>query len=324
MTMTREELTVAAEQAFSAQDLAPDAETSWQTISDMGWLMMCVPDERGGLGLGLEARAVIHHALGRSLVSGPAITQMMAIDGLAGGERSAATDALLERAMTGEVMTAPLSHTRDGKRLEAVPDADRASHVLDTSDERIALIPLAGCTIVERETWDTTRRLFDVTPTGEGAVTLAQGETAKQLNAAIQTNMLVALAADALGGAEAALAMSVEYLGTRRQFGRPLAMFQALKHRCANMRAQLSLAEALLWQEVQGSPDPIAAGALKAHCCHAYQHIAEEAIQLHGGVGLTVEHSCHLFLKRAFLDGALGGTCDHWEELAGRRLLAAE
>ncbi|MCB2064470.1 MAG: acyl-CoA dehydrogenase family protein, partial [Novosphingobium sp.] len=239
MSITRAELEAAAAQAFDAQELAPEAEASWHTIAEMGWLMMCVPEELGGLGQGNEARAVIHQALGRTLVPGPMIAQMMVIDALAGGVRSNEADALLEAAMAGQVMTASLALGSGENVLTAVPDADLASHALQVNSELIALVPLSECEIVKQETWDGTRRLFDVKVPDEQGVTLAKGEVARDLAEAIRANMLLALAADALGGAEAALAVSVEHLGTRRQFDRPLAMFQALKHRCADLRVAI-------------------------------------------------------------------------------------
>jgi alkylation response protein AidB-like acyl-CoA dehydrogenase len=112
--------------------------------------------------------------------------------------------------------------------------------------------------------------------------------------------------------------MTIDYLKTRRQFDRPLAMFQALKHRVADLKIAHSAAEALLWNRAIGAPTLAEIGALKAHCTTAYLRIAEETIQLHGGIGLTQEHPCHLFLKRAFLNCALGGDPDYWEEQAGR------
>lgn len=317
MIVSRAELSASVEKIFSKNGLAPDPDFSWQAIIEMGWLLMAVPEERGGLGQGGEARCVIHHGLGRMLVPSPIVAHMMVIDALVGARRGDRTDALLEAAASGQRMTASLALGDRGDVLEAVPDADRASHVLHIDDDRIALVPLAGCEVHERETWDTTRRLFDVRVGTQANVVLAGGEAARTMAQSIRSSMLIALAADSLGGAEAALAMTIEYLGTRRQFDRPLAMFQALKHRCANLRAALSLADALLWQRASAGVSLVQAGALKAEACRVYKEVAEEAIQLHGGIGLTLEHPCHLFLKRAFLNSALGGDGDYWDERAG-------
>ncbi|MES2157983.1 MAG: acyl-CoA dehydrogenase [Pseudomonadota bacterium] len=316
MSMTRNELQDAAAKAFGGGDLTPDAADSWTLIADMGWLMMAVPDAQGGLGLGREAVGVIHQALGRTLVAGPAIAQMLVIEALsaAGGQ-----DDLLGRAMAGELMSASLA-----EGLSAVPDADRASHVLRVDAGRVALLPMAGLAIMAQATWDKTRRLFDVDAGDAAGIVLASGDAATALADRLSALRSIALAADCIGGADAALRLTIDYLETRRQFDRPLALFQALKHRVADMKTALVAAEALFWARAgDDAADAVAMGAMKAHAATVYRAIAEEAIQLHGGIGLTMEHPCHLFLKRATLNGVLGGDGDHWDEAMGRRMLAA-
>lgn len=321
MSTERAELRDAARKAFGAGGLAPDAETSWTTVAEMGALMMAVPEGLGGLGLGHEATGVVHTELGRTLAPGPAIAQMLVIEALCAADSLAERQDLLDRAMAGEIMTASLSRADTWGYLTAVPDADRASHVLVVQQGRVTLVPLEGAEITPRETWDKTRRLFDVRPTGEGLV-LAEGDAATALAQRLEAQMLFALAGDSLGGADAILELTIEYLGTRRQFDRPLALFQALKHRVADMKTWLSAAEALFWNRALDASAGVAElGALKAHAAGVYRAIAEDAIQLHGGIGLTMEHPCHLFLKRATLNSALGGDADHWEEQAGRRAL---
>ncbi|CAN5419787.1 acyl-CoA dehydrogenase family protein [soil metagenome] len=321
MTMTRAELRDAARQAFGEGGLTPDAEKSWSLIAEMGWLMMAVPEAQGGLGLGREAVGVIHTELGRALVPGPAMTQMLVIEALSAADDSLERNDLLARAMAGEVMTASLSL---GGKLDCVPDADRASHALIIAADRVALVSLDGATVTARDTWDKTRRLFDIEVVAKG-VTLAIGDAAVALGRQIETQLLFALAGDSLGGADAILELTIDYLKTRRQFDRPLALFQALKHRVADMKTWLSAAEALFWNRAL---DPAATlgeiGALKAHATSVYRAIAEDAVQLHGGIGLTMEYYCHLFLKRATLNAVLGGDADYWEEQAGRQLLQAD
>jgi alkylation response protein AidB-like acyl-CoA dehydrogenase len=302
--MDRSELQDSARRAFGEGGLMPDADASWQSLTDMGWFMMAVPEAQGGLGLGQVAAGVIYYELGRALVPGGAIAQMLVVEALAA---TGQTD-LLERAMLGARMTTDLCHA---------VDADTASHILLVSDERITLAAIDAAT--HRPTWDESRRLFDVTP-GD-ALVLAEGDAAKALAQRLEAQLLFALSADSLGGAEAVLAMTVEYLKTRRQFDRPLAMFQALKHRVADLKIRHAAAEALFWNRADGAPTLAEMSALKAHCCAAYAEIAEDAIQLHGGIGLTQEHHCHLFLKRAFLNRALGGDTDFHEERAGRALM---
>ncbi len=100
-------------------------------------------------------------------------------------------------------------------------------------------------------------------------------------------------------------------------------MFQALKHRCADLKTQVVAAEALLWKRaIEDEASVTDLGALKALASDVYHMVTEEAIQLHGGIGLTDEHNCHLFMKRAMLNLQLGGSVDTWRERAGRQALA--
>lgn len=325
MSMTREELQDSARRAFGDLGLAADAEKSWSLIAEMGWLMMAVPEELGGLGLGGEAAGVIHTEIGRALVPGPGIAQLLVIEALAAADGAEARDSLLERAMGGEVMTTALAPARsDSGALSCVPDADRASHVLVSGPDRVALVPLDAASLIHQPTWDETRRLFTVQLGDASGTVLAEGEAAAALARRLDGSLAFALAGDSLGAAAALLEMTVEYLKTRRQYDRPLALFQALKHRAADMKTWLSAAEALFWSSAAApEPDRVALGALKAHATSAAARIAEEAIQLHGGIGVTMEHPCHLFLKRVMLDAALGGDNDDWEEAAGRAALNA-
>ena len=321
MSGLRTELADAARKALGDGMARDDAAA---LPGEMGWLMAHVPEDRGGLGLGHDGLAAIAKELGRALVPGPMVAQLGVIAALAHAAPFEGRDALLEAAMGGQVMTTSLA-PEAAAMLTCVPDADRASHVLVLRPDRVALIArdAPGVTVIERPTWDRTRRLFDVTvPHDAPAIVLAEGAAAQALEATARATMLLALAADALGGAEAALAMTVDYLKTRRQFDRPLAMFQALKHRVADLQCAIAAADALLWQRADQADATLPEiGALKAHACGVYRAVTEEMIQLHGGIGLTAEHACHLFLKRAMLNAALLGDGAHWDEVSGRALL---
>jgi alkylation response protein AidB-like acyl-CoA dehydrogenase len=324
MSLDRSELESAARQAFPPEILVPDATSSWTALTDMGWWAMTVPEAHGGLGLGETAAAVIQYAMGAALVPGPAIAQMLVIEALANSSSSESARSYLQRAMTGTVMTAALGGETNAV-LRAVPDADKASHILHVDKQDVALIAMdaPGLSFSSRPTWDRTRRLFDVIlPPEAPRLVLASGQAGLRLTTRLRTSLHQALAADSLGAAETLLGLTVDYLMTRRQFDRPLAMFQALKHRVADHRMALSAAQALLWRGA-GDPNeqPTRCAALKAHACRVAVEIAEDSVQLHGGIGLTMEHHCHLFLKRALLNAALGGSTDLLEEEVGRARL---
>ena len=330
----RSELHDAAQKAFPRDALKPDRDASWKLAAEMGWLMLPLPEDAGGLGLGRDAAAAIHFELGRVLASAPLIPAMATVQALGASDALADKDGWIERATTGEFITTSLlpgagSVFGGGDEalpaaIAGVPDADLASHLLVLGGDKLVLAPLAGATLAERPLWDESRRLFNVTLGDAAPVVLAEGEQARALAEQIQVELLVALAAESLGGAAAILELTIDYLKTRKQYDRPLAMFQALKHRSADLRIQLGAAEALLWSEAVKPAVTLAqAGALKAHAAEVYRHVCEEAMQLHGGVSLTDELYCHLFMKRANLNVQLGGDADRWTEARGREVLAA-
>jgi alkylation response protein AidB-like acyl-CoA dehydrogenase len=330
----RAELHDAAQKAFPADKLKPAREASWPLIAEMGWLLLPLPEDAGGLGLGRDASAAIHFELGKVLSTAPLIPALQAVQALGAASGLADQAGWIERATAGELITTSLLPggvtLSDGKlsgTLSAVPDADMAGHVLVLAPGLAALVPVdgTGVSLAEKPLWDKSRRLFDVTLSDVATnLVIAEGAAADALADRLAGELALALAADSLGGANAALDMSVEYLKTRKQFDRPLAMFQALKHRCADLKVLVAGAEALLWSRtVDAEASVTDLGALKALASDVYRMVAEEAIQLHGGIGLTEEHDCHLFMKRAMLNLQLGGSADAWREKAGRQALAA-
>lgn len=320
------ELQDSARKVLGGLGVPADGEKTWRHIIELGWLTVSVPEELGGLGQGLAGACALYRELGCSLAAAPFLPAMLAIDALCHG----GSGSWVERLAAGAYVCAPLAESKlsaAANRLtglaSAVPDADRASHVVLCASEGdcVALVPFGslGVEIRQRATWDTTRRLFDLQLDGvelDESLVLARGPAAQALCRRLSTHRNFALAADSVGGAIALLDRTVEYLLTRRQFGRPLAMFQALKHRCADLKALTCAAEALLGDSL-GRLDAVddADAALlglqaKSFATSAYARVAEEALQLHGGIGMTAEYSCHLFLKRALLNAQLGRSND--------------
>ena len=339
MSIERTELHDAAQKAFPADQLKPARETSWPLIAEMGWLLLPLPEDAGGLGLGRDSSAAIHFELGKVLSTAPLIPALLAVQALAAADELVDQAGWIERATTGELITTNLlpaavevgtsgSIVLSGT-LPCVPDADLASHVLVIAKGLAALIPLdaAGVAVTERKLWDESRRLFDVTLTNHQVapeLVVARGDAANVLAERLHGELQIALAAESLGGATAALEMTIEYLKTRKQFDRPLAMFQALKHRVADLKTRVVAAEALLWKRAEDNDATLVdLGAVKALASDVYRLVVEEAIQLHGGIGLTEEHPIHLFMKRAMLNLQLGESLDTWRERAGRQALAA-
>lgn len=129
----------------------------------------------------------------------------------------------------------------------------------------------------------------------------------------------VALAADSLGGASRVLEMTIEHLKVRRQFGRQIGSFQALKHRCASSFADIELARAAVeFAAGLAVITPGAASIAKQQADDAFRHAAAENVQMHGAMGFTWEYPAHFYLRRAALNSALHGSpLWHKDRLAG-------
>jgi alkylation response protein AidB-like acyl-CoA dehydrogenase len=326
MSVELNELQDSVRQVIDAVGVAAKEEILWPQIVELGWLLVAVPEAAGGLDTGIQGSSAMHLELGRGLSAAPYLPAMLAIDALC-ESTVADRDSWLERVTTGEFVTAPLGESRiqlsgdvlSGTAL-AVQSADTATHVLLWSLARdvVALIALdqAGVERIARTTWDHTRRLFDVKLNNvqlANQIVLARGSQAAGLATRLLVQRDFAMAADAIGGADALLKQTVEYLQTRVQFKRPLAMFQALKHRCADLKAATVAADAMLSDAVRrvegnlnGAEAELKAKGAKLLATTTFARVAEESLQLHGGIGMADEHPCHLYLKRALLSEQLG------------------
>jgi alkylation response protein AidB-like acyl-CoA dehydrogenase len=136
----------------------------------------------------------------------------------------------------------------------------------------------------------------------------------------------VALCADACGGAQRVLELSIAYARSREQFGRPIGSQQAIQHRCADMLVRVEGARSATWRaawcfDEDDSLSHSAACMAKAYASDAYLRVAGDGIQIHGGLGFTWEQDLHLFFKRAALSSVLFGDSAENRELVARALL---
>ena len=127
----------------------------------------------------------------------------------------------------------------------------------------------------------------------------------------------VALAAEMLGGAQAALDTTVQYLKERVQFDRPIGSFQVLQHRAVDCTIAVELARAAVFAAAR-DPDPLLVSLAKTRSNEAYLAVAKEAIQLHGGIGMTDEHDIAFHLKRAHVASQTLGTSSYHRDRWGR------
>lgn len=312
-------------------------DAAWKSLAEMGWLGLAVPEELGGSGLGLLDLALVLEKAGSVALPGPfastvslSLPLLMAaadeaqrramVPEVASGARRVATAVAEKR---GEWSAAGIDAraVRDdgGFVLEGrkmfVPDAGLADTLLAVVrvDDGLGVFAmptdLAGLRIEPMRTVDETRRLFTVDLGGvrlEAGCLLRGGLDAGALDRVID-HARVAMAAGMVGEADRALSMTVEYLGLREQFGRALATFQALQHRCADMKVAVEHARSLVyyaaWAADTGAPDrALAAAMAKAFASDACPRVAADAVQLHGGIGFTWEHDLHIHFKRLRAD----------------------
>jgi alkylation response protein AidB-like acyl-CoA dehydrogenase len=162
---------------------------------------------------------------------------------------------------------------------------------------------------------DLTRPLADVVLDGAAGRPVAEGEAARTAVTSALTAGAALLASEQLGLAEWCLATTVEYVSTRYQFGRPVGSFQALKHRLADLWADISQARAVARYAAGCAADgdddlAVATAVAQAFCSPVVTRAAQECVQLHGGIGFTWEHPAHLYLKRAKSTAIAFGTAD--------------
>ena len=176
-----------------------------------------------------------------------------------------------------------------------------------------ALYAVRGATFTPVTSLDMTRPLAEVDLDGADR-TLVSDDAAAAIDRALLTGAGL-LAAEQVGLARWSLETTIAYLKERRQFGRVVGGFQALKHRLADLYAEVEQADAAARYAAAAlaadDPDvPVAVAVAASFCSDVAVHAAEEAVQLHGGLGMTWEHPAHLHLKRAKADQLVLGTPD--------------
>jgi len=329
---------------------APYDADLWRDVTGLGWPGTAVPEEYGGAGLGHLELAVIAEELGRALapipfascvylatealllagtpaqrrrwlpplVSGALIGTFALSEGLGEADPAAARTILADGRLTGT--------------KEPVPDAAVAGlavvGALCGSDApALALVDLGGPGVTREPlpSIDPSRpqgRLrFDETP----AERLGDERDGPALIDRLLDRAAVLVAFEQLGAAERALELTREYVLGRYAFGRPLASFQALKHRLVDLYAAIELARGHCWYaawalDAAADAVPLAACGARVSATDTFDLAAREMIQMHGGAGFTWEFDCHLFYRRAkLLALALGGV-SAWRERLARRL----
>jgi alkylation response protein AidB-like acyl-CoA dehydrogenase len=321
-------------------------------LAAMGVFGLAVPEKFGGEGCGWVDVGVVLEELGRSLLPVPYLSSAVLavaallefgdddanaayLPGIANGSLSA-TLGVTAAAATWDADGVAVDARREG--TEWVLDG-HTSYVCDgmgadvllvfaRSGDSVGLFGVEPATTgVERnalQVVDRTRPQARVEFSGAPARSIGALDPTWERCSRVLDIAAVALAAESVGGAQRALDMAVEYAKLRKQFGRPIGSFQAIKHLCADMLVRVEAARSAAYYALHaaavGGPALAPAASLaKAHCGDAFLYAAEQNVLVHGAIGLSWEHSAQLYLKRAkTTDLMFGDSTSHRESLARR------
>lgn len=303
---------------------APHDLEAWKALADgMGLAGLLVPEEHGGQGASHREAAVVLEELGRAVAPVPYLTSavvateaLLACDAfdlladLASGRRIGALAVALSVAPGGTYKAVRHEAGALHGELTAVADAAVADVLLVPADDGgLYAVDASAVTITPQASLDLTRPVATVILDGASGRLLGDAEPAVRRALRAGAGLL---ASEQLGLADWTLTETVRYLKERKQFNRPVGGFQALKHRLAqswlevvNLRAAARNAADALARDEDAD---VAVAVAQAYAAPVTVRAAEEALQLHGGIGMTWEHPVHLYLKRAKADSIAYGT----------------
>ncbi|PJG46408.1 hypothetical protein CAF53_19715 [Sphingobium sp. LB126] len=321
--------------------------THWKLFAEMGWLSVGLSGDVGGFDGGAAETGVILEAMGGALAIEPLATNLLAAQLIdkAGSEEQ--RQRLLPAFSTGDLLLA-FAQEEPGARGQIDRIATTATEdgnggwTLDGHKALVIGASLAdmlvvtarvadgvGIFLVPTDTPGLTRQdyrtidgrlasdiIFDRAPIPASSMLGTPQTILPILQEAIDA-ALYALCAEAMGSMEKALWTTIEYLKTRRQFGQALAEYQVLQHRLADMYMRIELSRAMLMRAAEALHDPDAdkrskmLSAAKNFICRAGRFVGAEAIQLHGGIGITEEYVAGHYLKRLKVIDMLHGNADY-------------
>jgi alkylation response protein AidB-like acyl-CoA dehydrogenase len=318
-------------------DTAYDA-TLWSKLVEQGYTGIIFPEEHGGVGLGKVELILLMEEAGRALLPGPFLSTVA----LAGSVLSAvasteqkkrylasicagearSTVAILEEGASwnpSDVHIVSANGKLTGEKL-FVPDAVTADFIIVVARDGVFVVDAKaqGLIIQRMDAMDPTRKLYSVRLNSTPAEKI--GDTAG-LERAFDV-AAAALVAEMVGGMQRTLDMTVEYAKTRKQFGKPIGMFQAVQHQCADMYLEIESARSAAyyaaWALEENTPDaPVAVSIAKMYASDAARNVGNRGIQVHGGMGFTWENDLHLYYRRAKAsETAFGDSIFHRERIA--------
>ena len=322
----------------------------WSKVAELGWTGLRIPEAHGGLGLSVLELCVLAEEVGRALSPVPFTSSvLLATEMLLASDHQTAMSEWLPKLADGSAIGTVAWMEGDAKKPDGTPalrcdggrltgvklpvaDGMAADFAIVTAHDSegslvIALVDLTlpGVTRTACDTIELVRKSARISFVDVPCTVLATAGEADRLRAKFLHSSAILLAFEGLGGADAAMEMSVAYAQDRIAFGRKIGGYQAVKHRCADMyiKNQLARSHAYYgaWALLTGAPElaQAAAGARVA-AIDAFQFAAEENVQLHGGIGFTWESDCQFYYRRARLLALSLGSGAFWSDQLVRSL----
>ena len=312
--------------------------TLWSKLTHQGYTGIVFSEEYGGVGLGKVELILLMEEAGRALLPGPFFSTVpfagCVLDAVANSEQkkkyltpicqgaARATVAVLEASASWNLSSMQLSSAKGrltGEKL-FVPDAAAADFLLVAARDGVFMVEAKAPSlkISPMASMDFTRKLYTVQFNNTPAEKIGD---AGALPRAFDT-ATTALCAEMVGGMQRSLDITVEYAKTRKQFGKPIGMFQAVQHQCADMYLETESARSAVyyaaWALQENAPDAASAVSIaKMYASDAARTVGNRAIQVHGGMGFTWENDLHLYYRRAkSSETAFGDATFHRERLA--------
>jgi alkylation response protein AidB-like acyl-CoA dehydrogenase len=294
--------------------LGVDLEAWADFAGGQGFAAISIPEAYGGAGLGQLGRAVIMEEIGYHLFASPFFsTCCLAADLIEAFADEATKAQELEAIARGaQIIAFADGRSQPTGRVDGVLDASVADKILLALPEKGAvalyLLPASQFDISQNKTMDGLRNHCSIAYGELDGAALTQCAAADF--DAVLCLAQAALVHESVGGAQHCLDITLDYTAQRVQFDRPIASFQAVKHRCADMYIALESARsaALNFAVAETHEAHEAAIIARAWCHESYFKIASDAIQLHGGIGFTWDYPLHYFFKRSRHNRALYGT----------------
>lgn len=321
----------------------PYDEALWKGVADLGWLSAVIPESYDGLGLSYYELAVIAEELGRALAPIPFSSSVyLATEALLQFGSEAQKQKWLPKLATGEVigtfafgegagrptaasLTTKLSNNGISGTKYPVPDGDIADFAVVVVASDVG----DGASLVIADLQDVQRDAVTTLDPSRSHAKLIFADTAAEPlgpagNGWALTNLLLDRAAvlfawEQVGGSQAALEQAKEYAMERYAFGRPIAGFQAIKHKLANVYVKNTLARSNCYYGTWALDDNnaelgLAAATSRVSATQAFYFASKENIQTHGGMGFTWEFDCQFFYRRAKLLSVNIGSESWWQD----------